>query len=128
MAGGKARGFAHVPVAVGLEPQGLQERKVVHDAEFRFLVTAREDKLFARWAGARVSMSGERGEALVEEPPGFLPPSFSGPNPLALPCNLRYLLKHTVGSTFGPSASHNALISKEHFRTECDSTLVYSAG
>jgi hypothetical protein len=29
------------------------EAKFAHDEEFRFLVTARRDKLFAQWAGQR---------------------------------------------------------------------------
>jgi hypothetical protein len=42
------------------------EAKFAHDEEFRFLVTARRDKLFARWAAARLSIPDERGEALVK--------------------------------------------------------------
>ena len=34
------------------------EAKFAHDEEFRFLVTARRDKLFARWAAARCRLSG----------------------------------------------------------------------
>lgn len=41
------------------------EAKFAHDEEFRFLVTARRDKLFARWAAAKLSMSTERTDALT---------------------------------------------------------------
>ena len=34
------------------------EAKFAHDEEFRFLVTARRDKLFAQWAAARCRLSG----------------------------------------------------------------------
>ena len=33
------------------------EAKFAHDEEFRFLVTARRDKLFARWAAERFQLS-----------------------------------------------------------------------
>ena len=33
------------------------EAKFAHDEEFRFLVTARRDKLFAQWAAARCHLS-----------------------------------------------------------------------
>ena len=33
------------------------EAKFAHDEEFRFLVTARRDKLFAQWAAARFHLS-----------------------------------------------------------------------
>ena len=35
------------------------EAKFAHDEEFRFLVIARRDKLFARWAAQRLGVSGE---------------------------------------------------------------------
>ena len=35
------------------------EAKFAHDEEFRFLVTARRDKLFARWAAARFQLSDQ---------------------------------------------------------------------
>jgi hypothetical protein len=42
------------------------EAKFAHDEEFRFLVLARRDKLFARWAAATLKLSGEAAEALVK--------------------------------------------------------------
>jgi hypothetical protein len=42
------------------------EAKFVHDEEFRFLVSARRDKLFARWVAAELAMPREEGEALVK--------------------------------------------------------------
>lgn len=41
------------------------EAKFAHDAEFRFRVTARRDKLFAHWAAEALALSAEDGEALV---------------------------------------------------------------
>ncbi len=35
------------------------EAKFAHDEEFRFLVTARRDKLFAQWAAARFQLSDQ---------------------------------------------------------------------
>ena len=35
------------------------EAKFAHDEEFRFLVLARRDKLFARWAAGRLGLSGQ---------------------------------------------------------------------
>ncbi len=35
------------------------EAKYAHDEEFRFLVTARRDKLFAQWAAERLDMTGD---------------------------------------------------------------------
>ncbi len=35
------------------------EAKFAHDEEFRFLVTARRDKLFAQWAAERLRLSGQ---------------------------------------------------------------------
>jgi len=35
------------------------EAKFAHDEEFRFLVTARRDKLFAHWAAERMHLSGQ---------------------------------------------------------------------
>ena len=35
------------------------EAKFAHDEEFRFLVTARRDKLFARWTAERLHFSGQ---------------------------------------------------------------------
>ncbi len=34
------------------------EAKFAHDEEFRFLVTARRDKLFAKWAADRLQLDG----------------------------------------------------------------------
>lgn len=42
------------------------EAKFAHDEEFRFLVAARRDKLFARWAAGKLGLSGEKSEALVK--------------------------------------------------------------
>ncbi len=35
------------------------EAKFAHDEEFRFLVTARRDKLFAQWAAERLQLAGQ---------------------------------------------------------------------
>lgn len=43
------------------------EAKFAHDEEFRFLVVARRDKLFARWAAAKLLLSDEAAEALVKD-------------------------------------------------------------
>ncbi len=42
------------------------EAKFVHDAEMRFVVHARRDKLFARWAAAELNLNSEQTEALVQ--------------------------------------------------------------
>ena len=42
------------------------EAKFAREEEFRFLATARRDKLFARWAATEAGLSGEEGEALVK--------------------------------------------------------------
>lgn len=42
------------------------EAKFAHDEEFRFLVAARRDKLFAHWAAAESRISGADKEALVK--------------------------------------------------------------
>jgi hypothetical protein len=42
------------------------EAKFAHDEEFRFLVAARRDKLFARWAANELRLSHEDSEALVK--------------------------------------------------------------
>ncbi|MBV8399672.1 MAG: DUF1476 domain-containing protein [Acetobacteraceae bacterium] len=41
------------------------EAKFVHDEEFRFLVGARRDKLFARWAAAKLGLSDHQHDELV---------------------------------------------------------------
>jgi hypothetical protein len=41
------------------------EARFARDEEFRFLVRARRDKLFSRWAAAMLNMSGEEADALV---------------------------------------------------------------
>src|SRR5689334_2053128 len=42
------------------------EAKFARDEEFRFLVTARRDKLFARWAASRLRLPEQAEEALVK--------------------------------------------------------------
>jgi hypothetical protein len=42
------------------------EAKFAHDEEFRFLVAARRDKLFAWWAATTLRLPSERSEALVK--------------------------------------------------------------
>ncbi len=42
------------------------EAKSAHDEELRFLVMARRDKLFARWAATELGLSDEESEALVK--------------------------------------------------------------
>ena len=41
------------------------EAKFAHDEEFRFLVSARRDKLFARWAADRISLTEDNAQDLV---------------------------------------------------------------
>jgi hypothetical protein len=43
------------------------EARFARDEQFRFLATARRDKLLARWAAARLRLSDEATEALVKE-------------------------------------------------------------
>lgn len=43
------------------------EAKFAHDEEFRFLVSARRDKLFAQWAAARLKLTDEATGALVKQ-------------------------------------------------------------
>ena len=43
------------------------EAKFAHDEEFRFLVEARRDKLFAHWAAAAAGLSGEPENAVVSD-------------------------------------------------------------
>lgn len=43
------------------------EAKFAHDEEFRFLVAARRDKLFAQWAAARLQLTDEAAGALVKQ-------------------------------------------------------------
>jgi hypothetical protein len=43
------------------------EAKFVHDEEVRFLAVARRDKMFARWAANRLSLSNEASEALAKD-------------------------------------------------------------
>ena len=42
------------------------EAKYAHDQEFLFLVTARRDKLMARWAAKECGISTEAGEKLLQ--------------------------------------------------------------
>lgn len=42
------------------------EAKFAHDEEMRFMVHARRDKLFARWAAAELGLDAEQTEALVQ--------------------------------------------------------------
>ena len=42
------------------------EAKFAHDEEFRFLVGARRDRLFAEWAAEILGLSREEGDALVK--------------------------------------------------------------
>jgi hypothetical protein len=42
------------------------EAKFAHDEEFRFLVGARRDRLFAEWAAEMLGLSREEGDALVK--------------------------------------------------------------
>ena len=49
------------------EREHAYEAKFAHDEEFRFLVDARRDKLFARWAAAAAGISGVKEEALVSD-------------------------------------------------------------
>ncbi len=43
------------------------EAKFAHDAEFRFLVLARRDRLFGQWAAGRLHLSTEAGAVLIRE-------------------------------------------------------------
>jgi hypothetical protein len=42
------------------------EAKFAHDQEFRFLVGARRDRLFAEWAAEMLGLSREEGDAMVK--------------------------------------------------------------
>jgi hypothetical protein len=54
-----------MPVDLREREQGF-EAKFAHDAELRFMVLARRDKLFARWAASRLNLDAEQTEALVQ--------------------------------------------------------------
>jgi hypothetical protein len=41
------------------------EAQFAHEQEFRFLVSARRDKLFARWAADRMALSDDEAHALA---------------------------------------------------------------
>ena len=41
------------------------EAKFAHDEELRFKIRARRDKLFARWAAAKLNLNAEQTDALV---------------------------------------------------------------
>ncbi len=43
------------------------EAKFAHDEEFRFLMDARRDKLFAHWAAATAGIAGAAEDALVSD-------------------------------------------------------------
>ncbi len=42
------------------------EAKFAHDEELRFMIRARRDKLFARWAAAKLNLNAEQTDALVQ--------------------------------------------------------------
>jgi hypothetical protein len=42
------------------------EAKFVHDEALRFMIGARRDKLFARWAAAKLNLNAEQTDALVQ--------------------------------------------------------------
>ncbi|HET6607994.1 MAG TPA: ATPase inhibitor subunit zeta [Rhodopila sp.] len=42
------------------------EAKFAHDEQMRFMIRARRDKLFARWAAAILKLSPEQTDALVQ--------------------------------------------------------------
>lgn len=43
------------------------EAKFAHDEEFRFLVAARRDKIFAQWAANKLHLTNEAAAALVKQ-------------------------------------------------------------
>jgi hypothetical protein len=47
------------------EREQAYEAKFAHDAEFRFLVEARRDKLLAHWAAAKAGIGGAAEDELV---------------------------------------------------------------
>ena len=47
------------PLTTFQEREQAFEAKYAHDEEFRFLVTARRDKLFAQWVAERLGLSGQ---------------------------------------------------------------------
>jgi len=55
-----------VPISFGDREQAF-EAKFAHDEEFRFLVLARRDKLFARWVANKLRLSDAATETLVRE-------------------------------------------------------------
>jgi hypothetical protein len=54
-----------MPVEMRDRERGF-EAKFAHDAEMRFMVLARRDKLFARWAASQLNLDAEQTEALVQ--------------------------------------------------------------
>lgn len=42
------------------------EAKFAHDEELRFMILARRDKLFARWAAGKLNLNAEQTDALVQ--------------------------------------------------------------
>jgi hypothetical protein len=72
------------------------EAKFARDEEFRFLVTARRDKLFARWAAVRLSISDEGGEALVKAVLAI--PNGPGHDPALLRHIADFLAEHGAGA------------------------------
>ncbi len=49
------------------ERESAFEAKFAHDEEFRFLATARRDKLFAHWAGDSLGVPGTEIEAMTSK-------------------------------------------------------------
>jgi hypothetical protein len=43
------------------------EAKFAHDEETRFLIMARRDKLFARWAAAAIGQSAQQADLLIRD-------------------------------------------------------------
>jgi hypothetical protein len=74
------------------------EAKFAHDEEFRFLVVARRDKLFAHWAAGRMNLPEAAAETLVKDVLHIA----NGPG------HDRALLDHIAGRLTG----HNATVSE----------------
>ena len=66
------------------------EAKFAHDEEFRFLVGARRDRLFAEWAAEMLGLSREEGDALVKSVHRI--PNGSGHDQALLQVHIRCLI------------------------------------
>jgi hypothetical protein len=86
------------------------EAKFAHDEEFRFRLTARRDKLLARWAAARLHLSPDDEAALVAEALGVAGrPGPDGHDAAVLARIGETLARH--GKPLSPAALNAALLA-----------------